>query len=398
MDECRAEVWDRLIGAYGEIALKSDRVRKRFVAKLKSNIAEALEAEGVKGVVRHRWSRIFVEELDDVTSGCRAASKVFGLNYVAPCRYVDLDELEGFIESNWELLLRGVESFAVRVRRTGEHPFTSKDLERRLGGKIKAASKLKVDLENPGRVVYVEVHDRECYIYTDRMEAPGGLPLGTSSRVVSLISGGIDSPVATWLIMKRGCPVTALFAYFPLGGDESDLKRFISVARILKKWHVGEPFRAFIYRHDEALKEIRRVTDSYVCILCRRMMYRVACRLAEREGAKALVTGENLAQVASQTLENLYVIDEASSLPVLRPLIGFDKEDSVRIARRIGTYEASTTPVSSGCRPVKGCWARASKPTTRAVLEKARRLEAELDVDRLVEEAVSTLKDVSSIV
>jgi thiamine biosynthesis protein ThiI len=198
-------------------------------------------------------------------------------------------------------------------------------------------------------------------------------------------------------MMKRGCPATILFAYFPLGGDESDLRRFLAVARILRDWHIGEEMKIYSYRHDYVLKEIRRVADSYTCVLCRRMMYRVACRVAEMEGAKAIVTGENLAQVASQTLDNLYAIDEASTLPVLRPLIGLEKEDSMRIARMIGTYEASITPVSSGCRPIKGCWARPGRPTTKAVLDRVRELESMINVGRLVDEALSSLKDISSL-
>ncbi|MEM2740041.1 MAG: tRNA uracil 4-sulfurtransferase ThiI [Candidatus Bathyarchaeia archaeon] len=391
------KLWDGILAAYGEIALKSDRVRCRFVSKLKHNIREAFEARGLDVRVRHRWSRILIDGLDDVDLGCRIASRIFGLRYIAPYRYVGLDDLESFMKANASRLLDGAESFAIRVRRTGIHSFTSRDLEKGIGGIVKAASNLRVDLDNPDTTIYVEVHDDECYLYTGRVEAPGGLPLGTSSRVVSLVSGGIDSPVATWLMMKRGCPVTMLFAYFPLGGDESDLRRFLAVARILRDWHVGEDIRIYSYRHDNALKEIRRVADSYTCILCRRMMYRVACRVAEMEGAKAIVTGENLAQVASQTLDNLYVVDEVSTLPVLRPLVGFEKEDSVRIARMIGTYEASITPVSSGCRPVKGCWARPRKPTTRAIPGRVRELESMIDVGRLVDEAVSSLKDLSSL-
>lgn len=389
--------WDGILAAYGEIALKSDRVRGRFVSKLKSNIREAFAARGLDVRVRHRWSRILVDGLDDIDLGCRVASRIFGLKYIAPYRYVGLNDLESFMRDNASKLLDGVESFAVRVRRTGMHSFTSRDLERSVGGIVKEVSGIRVDLDNPDRTIYVEVHDSECYVYTDRVEAPGGLPLGASSRVVSLVSGGIDSPVATWLMMKRGCPVTMLFAYFPFGGDESDLRRFLAVARILRDWHIGEEIRVYSYRHDNALKEIRRLADGYTCVLCRRMMYRVACRVAEMEGAKAIVTGENLAQVASQTLDNLYVVDEASTLPVLRPLIGFEKEDSVRMARMIGTYEASTMPVSSGCRPIKGCWARPRRPTTRAIFDRVRKLESMIDVDRLVGEALSSLRDLSNL-
>lgn len=210
-------IWDGILAAYGEIALKSDRVRSRFVSKLKNNISEAFKTRGFDVRVRHRWSRILVDNIDDIDAGCRIASRIFGLKYIAPYKYIDLDDLESFIRSNVSILLDGAKSFAVRVRRTGIHSFTSRDIESRIGGIVKASSNLKVNLDNPDRTIHIEIHDDECYVYTDRIDAPGGLPLGTSSRIVSLVSGGIDSPVATWLMMKRGCPATILFAYFPLG-------------------------------------------------------------------------------------------------------------------------------------------------------------------------------------
>ncbi len=388
--------WDGILAAYGEIAIKSNSVRRRFVRKLAQNIIDGLKEIGLRGRVRHKWSRLLIE-VEDVNGALDLLKRVFGLVFAAPFKFVKLSDLSAFIRDASHLLIGDAKSFSVRVRRTGSHSFTSKDLENRLGAIVKEETKVKVCLDNPERVIYVEVRDEECYIYNLRVPCPGGLPLGTAGKVVCLISGGIDSPVASWLMMKRGCSVIPLFAYFPRGGDESDLRRFIKVVRILRKWHVGEEMPVYVFRHEHNLIAFRKAALKHTCVLCRRMMYRVANELAKRVGAKAIVTGENLAQVASQTLDNLRVIDQASELPVLRPLIGFDKDESIALAKRIGTYEASCMRVTSGCTPIKGCWARPSKPVTRAELEDVLEIESKLDIDGLLEKSIESLKEITAI-
>lgn len=356
-----------------------------------SNIAVGLGALGVKFKIMHRWSRVIVNtpEVDEALS---LISRIFGVIYASPFKLVGLSELKDFFKSNSSKLLADAFSFAVRVRRTGHHSFTSLDLERELGSIVKEETNLKVSLDNPDKTIFVEVRDDECYIFTAKHRGPGGLPLGTAGKVVCLISGGIDSPVAAWLMMRRGCSITPLFAYFPRSGDESDLKRFIKIVEILKGWHIGEEMPVYIYRHEHNLVAFRRIALKYTCVLCRRMMYRVANELAKKVGAKAIVTGENLAQVASQTLHNLRVIDQASELPVLRPMIGFNKDESIELARRIGTYEASCMRVTSGCTSLKGCWARPPKPVTKAKLEDVLEFESKLDIEGLLSRSVESIK------
>lgn len=383
--------WDGVLAAYGEIAIKSDVVRRRFVRKLMSNIATGLKSLGAEFKIRHKWSRIIINT-PFVGEALSLVSRIFGVVYASPFKLVSLSELKDFIKSSSPKLLENAESFAVRVRRTGTHPFTSLDLERELGAIVKEETNLKVSLDNPDKTIFVEVRDDECYIFMDKFRGPGGLPLGTAGKVICLISGGIDSPVAAWLMMRRGCSIIPLFAYFPRGGDESDLKRFIEVIKILKKWHIGEEMPVYIYKHEHNLIAFRKIALKYTCILCRRMMYRVANELAKRTGAKAIVTGENLAQVASQTLYNLRVIDQASELPVLRPMIGFNKEESIRLAKKIGTYEASCMRVTSGCTPIKGCWARPPKPVTKAELEEVLELESKLNIDDLLNRSVESIR------
>ena len=293
--------------------------------------------------------------------------------------------------------MEGAQTFAVRASREGQHTFTSRDLERELGKVIAQEAKLKVDLSKPERTVYVEVREEEAYICTQRFPGPGGLPLGTAGRVLCLVSGGIDSPVAAWM-MKRGCSTAVLFAHFPRGGDESDLNRFINVVKALREWSIGEPFPVYIYRHENNLLTFRKYAERYTYILCRRMMYRVANVLAERIGALGIVTGQNLTQVASQTLPNLRAIDEASELSVLRPLVGLDKLEIEALVRRIGTYDKSIQPVTTGCRSEEGCWARPRKPPTRTDLETIRKVEKEVEINKLLDQSVGSLKEITGLV
>ncbi len=384
--------WDGVLAAYGELALKSKPVRRRWVRILISNILNGLAKAGVEAQVSHKWSRIVVKTLEFERS-IEILSRVFGLTYVAPFIYVSLNSLESYIAREAEDLLENAESFAVRVRRTGEHSFTSLDLEKRLGAILKEKTGVKVSLENPGRIVYVEVHNSECYIYTFKIEGCGGLPLGSSGKVVALISTGIDSPVASWLMMKRGCSIAVLHAQVNIDKPDACIRKLLDIVEVLKGWHIGVDIPVYVYRHGEALAKISRHAQEYTCILCKRFMFRVAEKLSHEIGAKAIVTGESLGQVASQTLDNLNVIDNAVNILVFRPLIGFDKEETMNLARKIGTYEVSIRP-DSWCSPSTVCWAKPSKPATKANLEEVLKLEDELQIDKLIDETYGTIMEI----
>ncbi|MEM3547158.1 MAG: tRNA uracil 4-sulfurtransferase ThiI [Candidatus Bathyarchaeia archaeon] len=384
--------WEGVLAAYGELALKSKPVRRRWVKMLISNVTTGLAEAGIKAQVSHKWSRIIVKTLE-VEKSVEVLNRVFGLTYIAPFAYVNLDELEDYMAREAKNLLEGADSFAVRVRRTGKHEFTSLDFERRLGAILKEKTSVKVSLEKPDRTIYVEVHNGECYIYTHRVECYGGLPLGSSGRVVALISTGIDSPVATWLMMKRGCSIVVLHAQVNPGKPEACTRKLLDIVEVLKGWHIGLNIPVYVYKHGEALAEISRHATNYTCILCKRLMLRVAERLSREKGAKAIVTGENLGQVASQTLDNLNAIDSAIEIPVLRPLIGFDKEEIVSLARRIGTYEVSIRP-DPECSQETACWAKPSKPATKADLEKVLKFEKEVQMDKLIDRACETIMEI----
>lgn len=384
--------WSGVLATYGEIALKSKPVRRRWIRILISNISSGLARANIKAQIRHKWSRIIVKT-SEVEKSIEVLNRIFGLTYIAPFIYVDLKDLEDFIDKRAVDLLKDAESFAVRVRRTGEHNFTSLELEKKLGAILKEKTGVKVSLEKPSRTVYVEVHDSECYIYTRKIECYGGLPLGSSGKVVALISTGIDSPVASWLMMKRGCPIIVLHAQVNISKPDACTRKLLDMVEVLRRWHIGLEIPVYIYRHYDALVEISKHASNYTCILCKRLMLRMAERLSIERGAKAIVTGENLGQVASQTLENLNAIDRAVNIPVLRPLIGFDKEEIINLAKRIGSYEISIRP-DLGCSPETVCWAKPSKPVTKADLEKVLILEKEIQMDKLMDKTYETITEI----
>jgi thiamine biosynthesis protein ThiI len=273
-------------------------------------------------------------------------------------------------------------SFRITTRRGWKgFPLRSADLDRVLGAAVVRATGARVDLEHPGLTVFVEVHKDRILFSFGKEPGPGGFPVGSSGRVVALLSGGIDSPVAAWRMMKRGCTVTfATFHAFPLQ-DRTLMDKARELARLLTRWQ---------YRSRLLLVPFAPVQQAVVAscpaplrvVLYRRFMVRIAEALAARHGAKALVTGESLGQVASQTLDNLAVIDAVAQGPVLRPLVGMDKDEITQQARRIGTYETSTLPDQDCCQLfVPKSPALAARPAEVQEAEQA------LDVRALVQAA-----------
>jgi len=343
-----------ILARYSEVALKSPYVRREWERAIIRDIREKC---GVKASVRA--GRIFVEDCDP-----ECLKRVFGIVSFSPCIEVPLEELrERVIEFASERIRN--RSFALRVRRTGNHPFTSQDVARELGAELLKRVPSSVDLENPDVEIFIEIRDDRCYIYDQIISGIGGIPRGVSGKLVSLFSGGIDSPVATFMMMKRGCEITPLYVMNGFTHEDS-LKRAMEVAEILRKYQPD--FELRISDLSERFRRVLRVAkdmnlERYACIFCKRLMYREAERVAREEGALGIVTGESIGQVASQTLDNLLVISSSCSLPVYRPLIGMDKVEIEKIAREIGTFEVSS-------RAVRPCEAVPKKPTTRAKLEK----------------------------
>ncbi|MDI6719085.1 MAG: tRNA uracil 4-sulfurtransferase ThiI [Methanomicrobiales archaeon] len=349
---------------YSEIALKSEPVRRQWEKVLVTNILQVLP--GVRA--ERERGRIWLSGRVDP----KKLKKVPGITSFSPCLSCTLSELHGTVlRAGAHARLDAAASFAVRVRRTGTHPFTSQELAADLGDCIsRQYPQIHVDLMHPEKEISVEIRGDRCYVYTQRIRGPGGIPLGVEGTLVVLMSGGIDSPVAAWMMMKRGCRIVPL--YIGLTGflDETALGR---VERVIERLQEYQPDIELAVIQDDYLQAaraelVREGLERYICLICKRRMYRLAEERARAIGAKGIVTGESLGQVASQTLDNLEVLSDAATIPLYRPLIGFDKEDIVRIAREIGTYEPSTIR-TTGCRAVP------AKPATRADVDRIRRIE-----------------------
>ena len=352
LDGEHAAIW---LVRYGELALKSPGVRDEWEKQLIKNIRET-QPGGCK-VSRDRgriWitGNLYPERL----------GKVFGIVSFSPCRTCSLGKLKTELV-RYMSDLRPTGSFALRVRRTGNHTFSSQECARELGESVRAAfPDLLVDLTNPGITVQIEIRDDRCYLYHEVFPGPGGLPLGVEGILVALLSGGIDSAVAIWMMMKRGCRIVPVFIDMPPFLGDSAMQRVNAVLRVLSEYQPGISLRTIEDTYVARARESLRASgdEKYVCLLCKRRMYRIAEDFAREINAGGIITGESMGQVASQTLDNLKVLDRVSGLPIYRPLIGFDKTEIITIARKIGTFEASIMPVSNCCCAVP------NRPATRA--------------------------------
>jgi len=383
---------------YGEIGVKGRATRSRMEKLLVKNIKSALMSINASTRVVRGFGRIYVTDFSDEKSAetCLGVlARVMGVVSLSPAYTVKFADLSDLVEKAYKFFksrARG-SSFAVRVRRVGEHGFTSMDVSRALGERIAGELRLKVDLSNPEYTAHVEIRGWRAYFYDKIVRGPGGLPIGSEGRVLVLFSGGFDSPVAAWFMMRRGC--IADLVLFNIGGSEQ-LEIAKAVAHKLAiDWSYGyEPKLYVIDLRPLIPRIVSNVPEDYIVIVLRRLMLRTASKLAEKIGAKALVTGESLGQVASQTLDNLTVIDRASTIPVLRPLIGFDKDEIIKYAKLIGTYDYSS-------KMREYCLVGARRVNTHASLEKVVEYEEKLGissdvVEELLEEC--TVYDVKKLV
>jgi len=384
-----------LVRFSGEIWIKGAWTRRFYVGRLLRNMKRVLKFYGldVKGVSRID-GRLFLKT-DEAEEVVRRLSRVFGVSSVSPVLETT-SGLEDIVDKTVFLadkrLCRGG-SFAVRCRRVGVHPYGSRDVCEVVGRRVleEFGDRLgiKVDLKTPDVRFGVEVRGDRGFVFSDVVAGVGGMPLGTQPRLVGLLSGGFDSAVACWLVMKRGAPVVPVYFDNCPFTDERTTERAVEVARVLFGWAIGFPRRMFIVPFGETLKAfVEEAPRRLTCVLCKRMMYRVAERIAEQIKAEGIVTGEAIGEQASQTLHNLRVLDEAVlEYPVYRPLLGFDKTETEGLARKIGTYEISGWKA-------KGCTAVPQKPTTKARLDEVKDAEAKLKIEEIIENVIKSLEDV----
>ena len=378
----------------GEVVLKGLN-RHTFEDKLMSNIRRRLQHCG-KFHVYSKQSTIYVEpqedgcDMDAAYAACKQVFGVISVTRARPCPK-DKDAILSCARSYLGDQLARAKSFKVETKRSDKHfPMNSMEISQYVGGLLHDAyPHLAVDVHHPELCVHVEVREKAAYVHGPAESGAGGLPIGMGGRAVSLLSGGIDSPVSSFMIAKRGVQLELVHFFSPPYTSQQAKEKVIALARGLVPWcgrmvlHVV-PFT-------EIQEEIRRTCpEDHFTLIMRRFMMRLAAAVAERTGCKALVTGESLGQVASQTMDALAVSDDACDLPVLRPVIGMDKEEIVRISRRIGTFETSILPYEDCCTVFTP-----RHPRTHPVLEEVRRYEAALDVAGLMERALQGVERVT---
>lgn len=360
---------------YGELGLKKGN-RDYFERQLCRNIDRALKGCGVSRA-RRISGRVLVDlnGASEQTEICRRLQKVFGIAYFGEGQIVDqtIDSLKKAVSA--AAAASSFASFRIDTRRPDKRfPLNSVEVNQILGAHVQQLTGARVDLDHSDWVCRVELVDGIAIVWTTRFEGEGGLPTGTAGKTVVLLSGGIDSPVAAWRIMRRGC--RAVFVHFhsaPHTNRESQDKA-VEIVRLLSGFQLRSRLHMVPFLEIQKRIMVETPIETRV-ILYRRFMMRLAERIAHRERARALVTGDSLGQVASQTLENIDVISRSVRIPILRPLIGSDKQEIVKLAKDIGTYEISIRPDQDCCSLFVP-----KHPETRAQLERIERIEASLDI------------------
>lgn len=372
---------------YGEIVLKGNN-RSKFEKKLVDNIKYALREEDVK--ITFSQARLYVEPSDplDLDRIVNKLKKVFGI--------VSLS-LAVKIESDWgkikETSVKLMEeenmgkTFKVEARRGDKSfPLQSMEIAKEVGGYVLSKVKgLKVDVNKPDTLLSIEVRE-STYIYLNKIPALGGMPVGTNGKGLLLVSGGIDSPVAGFMLARRGVEIDALHFFSPPYTGVKAREKVVELCKIVSQY--SGKINLYIANFTEPQLAIRdNCPPEQMVLLMRRIMMRVAERVANEKGCDALITGENLGQVASQTMKSIVATNDVCSIPVFRPLIGMDKNDIIDIAKKIGTFETSILPYEDCCTIFVP-----KHPETQPKIEKLERSETHLEIDKIVDEVVNNLE------
>lgn len=375
--------YNLIIARYGEIGIKSPRVRSRFERKLKSNIKSAFNCE-----IKISQGRVYIfpKDFDEAYDKLK---RIFGVVSFSPAisTLSDFKDIEATLSEYTdrlvdENLIDSNTPFAIRCRRVGDHDFSSQELAAFAGGVVIKKLDCPVDLSNPKLEIFLEVRDNETYIFHEKIKGPGGLPLGTQGRLIALISSGIDSPVAAYLMMKRGCSITAIhFDNDPFAGSKVT-ENFEKLVAKLNEYSYGSPIETKIVKYGNYLKKCKEnAPEKLTCVLCKSGMYKVASEVAKNENALGIVDGSSVGQVASQTLHNILATRDGAEFPILSPLIGMDKVEIQEISRKIGTLAISE--IDDG-----GCSAVPRYPETK------------IDISRVHEaiESIDQKKEVENII
>ncbi len=371
-----------LLRLSGEVSTKARETRWRFVSQMLRNVRDALTSEGVAFQIERRHDRIFVELAE--ARGAAVLARVFGIQSLSIAERAPAPSLDAIVARGAELFTEAVRGkrFAVRARLVGKPTnlgFHGRDIEVALGEKLRGGA-LRVDLSHPEVTASVEVHEGQAYFFAETLAGEGGLPLASEGRALALVSGGFDSAVAAWLLMRRGVAFDFLFCN--LGGRTHHAGVLRVMHTLATRWAYGTRPRLHAVDFDAVSRDLQASAEPrYWQVILKRLMLRAGERIARELACPALVTGEAMGQVSSQTLANLATISAATSLPILRPLVGANKNEIVALAHRIGTGPISAT-IAEYCALVP------RRPSTSAKVGVVEAEEAKLDL-ALLERAVA---------
>ena len=379
--------YDLIIARYGEIGVKSSGVRSQFEKRLVKNIKATFDCS-----VDRNQGRIYIypKQFDE---GIEKLNMVFGVVSYSPAvsTQFTFDKLNETLTSYVEQLISENvldinTKFTIKCRRVGTHDVSSQEIAAYCGSVVKNVVDAPVDLSNPDLTIFVEVRDDDAYIFHEKIKGPGGLPLGTQGKVVCLISSGIDSPVAAYLMMKRGCEVIALHCNNDPFSGPKVTENFNLLIDRLDEYANGSTIKRRVIDYGEYLTVAKqKAPEKMTCVLCKSGMYRIAEKLAQKLGADAIVDGSSIGQVASQTLPNILATRYGVDIPILSPLIGLDKEEITEIAIKIGTFEISKFDDS-------GCSAVPRYPMTHAVLEDVKQACKDMDQESEIQKAFDNIR------
>lgn len=369
-----------LLVRYGEVHLKGQN-RPYFLRTLVNAVKNAVREIG--GNVWISDSRIFVSDAEDMDECIRRVTKVFGVHSVCPAVEMEKDDFEAVCREAVGLMRPLTGTFKVNARRSDKHyPLDSPAINHQVGGCVlKNLPGLSVDVHRPDHVLSVEIRDK-AYLYVRCIPAVNGMPMGTNGRACLLLSGGIDSPVAGFMIARRGVELCCVHYHsFPYTSERAK-EKVVELARILSEY-CGK-IKLYVVPFTQIQMDIhQKCPENYTTLIMRRFMMRIAERVARMDGAQALITGESVGQVASQTMEALGCTDEVVDMPVFRPCIGFDKIEIVERAEKIGTYETSSLPYEDCCTIFTP-----KHPTTHPKAELIRKAEEALEGEALIAAAL----------
>lgn len=378
--------YDHIMVRYGELSTKGKN-KKDFINTLARNIRNALrDFSNLEYIVRldHIYIKLNDNSAEEIIEILQAVSGIHALSLVAK---ID-DNIENIKNTALEIIkLEEGKTFKVHTRRANKkYPIISDQVNREVAATILRSTSLKVDVHNPDIMLSIEIREDGCYLFTKTFEGAGGYPLGIGGKILHMLSGGIDSPVAAYLLMKRGLRIECIHFASP---PYTNIGVIEKLKDLLGKLNVyQDKIRINVIPFTKIQEKIYEVSDeSYAITLMRRAMFRIASKVAIMRHFPAISTGESVGQVASQTLDSMNVINEVTNLPVLRPLITTDKLDIISLAKKIGTYDISIRPFEDCCTIFAP-----KNPKTRPSLEKSKEFEAKFNLDEMIDEAIKNIE------